>query len=918
MYNHKLKNRQFIHRRYLCIVLACLLIISSIPLQQIAVDAEEETKELPAPLSLKNDDRISPDNLIEIELDPSIAESESRWVLTLPEGLIWVNEEDDEHLEYIAEKSELHSKALTEKHSFVFQVEHPGTYTLAVSSFNLNEEEIIYEAFVFERAQQEAPPIETDEEVEEVEEVKEVEEVEEVEQTEPDEIAEEEIDNIEPDESTEPDPIVPAPDQSEQIEEEAPESSPIVEEEDQKDTVKENDEEKQAEAPPEEQKSVEENTTSNDEETVVHEETFPSFVEEEQASDLEQQIEEVKNRFTTSAIEVSNVNAIPNPPVSGPNVGELFTFAGDQNVAQHRSSNVRVLADGTRNKSSAMWFNEQVDLNQSFQTSMYLYINGATPNQTQIADGLTFTMHGDGRGLQAIGHNGESLGAYGTIRNSSYTGFIRQALSFEFDTYHNGDFSDRGMRNQSHTAVVGPNDTDAGNWWWPQNRKMVHSNVNYRQIISSSWQPFTVQWQKGSRNSGTLSYTFAGQTTRYEVSNYQTLFGGNRVHWGFTGATGQEVGMYAIAYADLPQRPRAQKTVRNVTTGETRFQEQSTAYPGDILEYELTLENPAENGLGAVWPNVQVTDPLPNGLTYVANGSRDKPSQINGQRLTFNPGDIGVGQSKTIRFRVQVDDRASGSLINQAYATATSGAFQGQVSTNESTIALNKIGIEADAVPQTFSAGTDPTTWKATDFVKNIRIKPDLLNQSIRVVGFAGAFPDVSKPGVYSVGVKMESTIYSNVTQIIQVPVTIVDGALSLVVPDLDFGTQTISSRHERYFGEVDNGELMITDTRYVKNRWSLTVEQQQPFRDKTSGAELSANLFYIDNNSQQPINENAAVIARGQITSGSTAIISERWQNNKHSKIGFFLDVPAGTGNVNRSYETEITWTLQDVPANE
>ncbi|MFB4211550.1 WxL domain-containing protein [Shouchella sp. JSM 1781072] len=903
MHNLDLNSRQLIHQRYLCIVLSCLLIISSIPLQEIAVDAEEEAKQRPTPLSLKKDDKISQDHLIEIELDPSLAESESRWVLTLPDGLIWVNEEDDEHLEYIAEKSELHSKALTVTQSFVFQVEHPGTYTIPVSSFNLDEEKIIYEAFVFERAQPEAPPIEADEEVEE---------------TEPDEIVEEEkeIDNIEPDESTEPDPIVPAPDPSEQIAEEAPESSPIIEEEDQKETVAENDEEKQAEASPEEQKPVEENTTSDDEETLVHEETFPSFVEEDPDSDLEQQVEEVKSRFTTSAIEVSNVNTIPNPPVSGPNVGELFTFAGDQNVAQHRSSNVRVLADGTRNKSSAMWFNEQVDLNQSFKTSMYLYINGATPNQTQIADGLTFTMHGDGRGLQAIGQNGESLGAYGAIRNSPYRGFIERALSFEFDTYHNGDYSDQGMSNRSHTAVVQPNVT--GPWWFSQNRRMVHSNVNSRQIISNSWQPFTVQWEKGSRNSGTLSYTFAGQTTRYEVRDYQSLFGSNRVHWGFTGATGQEVGMYAIAYADLPQRPRAQKTVRNVTSGETRFQEQSTAYPGDILEYELTLENPAENGLGAVWPNVQLTDPLPNGLTYVANGSRDKPSRINGQRLTFNPGDIGVGQSKTVRFRVQVDERASGSLINQAYATATSGAFQGQVSTNESTITLNKIGIEADPVPQTFSVGTDPTTWKATDFVKNIRIKPDLLNQSVRVVGFTGTFPDVSKPGVYSVGVKIESTIYSNVTQIIQVPVTIVDGALSLVVPDLDFGTQTISSRNERYFGEVDNGELIINDTRYVKNRWSLTVQQQQPFRDKNSGTELSANLFYIDNDSQQLINEHAAVIASGKITSGSSAILSKRWQNDKNSKIGFFLDVPAGTGNVNRSYETEITWTLQDVPANE
>ncbi|RQW20318.1 DUF11 domain-containing protein [Bacillus sp. C1-1] len=910
MYNHDSLNNRLLYRRFFYSCLSILLIVASIPFQEILVHADEDRP--PAPLFIENEDNLIVKQPFAIQMNEV---EDKDWVLTLPDQLTWEQSNDEEHIEYDEEFNQLVIQANQESKTFTLQATHAGVYAISVQSVT-NEEKILYqdvtvhisdaeEVIETEDSHDEKKDKETDipTELENPEYNEDQEEIKTDEQLE--EELEEPVDNEDVSENLdgnkESEPAL-----EETIDNADKEQTPVKEET--------KDDENRAPVEPLEESELEE-ATDNLKDGSKHE----SNEQPQQSNvtdDLQNQLNAVKERFTTSSVDLANVSTIPLPPVGGPNVSDLFTYAGDRNVAQHPNSNVRVLADGTRNKSSAMWFNERIDLNQSFQTTMHLYINGANPNQRQIADGLTFTMHNDPRGLQAIGQRGESLGAYGTLRERSYTGFIQNALSFEFDTYHNGDYSDRGLQNQSHTAVVNPSVIDRG-FLGTQNARMVHSNITYRTIINNNWQSFTVKWEKTSNFGGTLSYSFAGQTTTYSISDYRNVFNNNRVYWGFTGATGEEVGVYAIAYADLPQRPRAEKRVRNITSGETAFQRDSSAYPGDILEYEITLQNPAENGLGATWQNVQVEDRLPSGLTYVADGSKDKPTGIDGQKLTFQAGNIGVASSKTLTFRVKVDDRAIGPLANQAFAAASSGVFQGQVSTNESSITLKAIQIDGDPVPQTFHAGTDPSTWDVSSFVKNMRITPNRLHQAARVVGFSETLPDVSVPGTYTIGVKIESTTYPGVNKVIQVPITITDGALSFVAPHLDFGTQVISSSHQQYFGEVIAGnKLTITDTRHVKTNWALSVQQKEAFRDHGTGKALSATLLYMDNGNEQTIGSHASIIASGQITNGLEEVISDRWTES--GKTGFFLDVLPGNARVDQTYQTELTWTLQDVPANE
>lgn len=617
-----------------------------------------------------------------------------------------------------------------------------------------------------------------------------------------------------------------------------------------------------------------------------------------------------------STIETANVASIPAPPVSGPNVADLFAFSGDQ-VRQHTSSNVRVLADGTTNKRSAMWFKQKVDLSRPFTTSMHLYINSSSPNKSQIADGLTFTMHNDPNGANAIGQGGESLGAYGTIRsNSSYAGFIQKAVSFEFDTYFNGDYSDRSLTNANHTAVVIPSGTTReGNRY-----RMNHQHVNYyrgaNSIVSSDWQPFTVNWTPKNNRSGTLTYTFRGDTTSYEISDYNQTFGTNSVHWGFTGSTGQQDGMYAIAYANLPQQPQAEKQVRNVTAGETAFKTNTNAYPGDTLEYKLTLSNPADNGLGTVWTNVKATDSLPAGISYVESGTANKPTRVNGQTLEFDVGNINQSQSRTLTFRVKVNDNASPILVNQAYAEAQSGAFLGRVSTNDSTVSLNQINVNAEPVAQTFPRNSDSSKWDPAAFVRNLHITPRSLKQDTKVLGFSGALPNTNVPGTYTVGVKIASSIYPGIERTIQVPVTITDGSLSFVAPNLDFGTQTISSKPEQYFGEVGQGELSIIDTRHLRSTWALSVKLSSPFVDTESNEPLSAEMIYMSDGTEKLITPQDVQIATGRNELEGRFLLSEKWSNADQS--GFFLHVSPGSAKVNKTYQAKMTWTLQDVPGND
>ena len=113
------------------------------------------------------------------------------------------------------------------------------------------------------------------------------------------------------------------------------------------------------------------------------------------------------------------------------------------------------------------------------------------------------------------------------------------------------------------------------------------------------------------------------------------------------------------------------KKVRNVTAGEIDFADSTTAFPRQIIEFSITITSTGN----VAATNVGLRDQLPDRLIYVAgsttvNGSYALDGIVSGG-ITL--GDVNPGQSKVVKFRVNVEReakfvRGQTILTNTAYA----------------------------------------------------------------------------------------------------------------------------------------------------------------------------------------------------------------------------------------------------------
>lgn len=142
--------------------------------------------------------------------------------------------------------------------------------------------------------------------------------------------------------------------------------------------------------------------------------------------------------------------------------------------------------------------------------------------------------------------------------------------------------------------------------------------------------------------------------------------------------------VYVRIQKSTPGQPNLtiNKTVRNVTLGETSFVKEDQAKAGDTLEYQITFGNNGANADGVV-----ISDQLPANVSYIAGSTS---LTLNGK--TTNPGDglttdgltIGTltkGQSGTIKFKVKI----------------ANGIATGEVLVNTGTIWYSKSSINSSA-----------------------------------------------------------------------------------------------------------------------------------------------------------------------------------------------------------------------------
>lgn len=300
---------------------------------------------------------------------------------------------------------------------------------------------------------------------------------------------------------------------------------------------------------------------------------------------------ELKDILPPIPEETAPLNTVFSEPIS-------YTYDSDKFTGRIGTKHInlltkdKVIVPGLQitddyNQQGAIWSKEKIDLKQKFVFESYLYL-GAQYDES--GDGMTFTLHNDERGSQAIGQPGMGLGVYsdfnGQVNKKGSPNHVNNALSLEFDTYHNNGgaylmdekvnpqpierYQERYLdhcgrvryrwvtgtkeKQYGHIAFVKPNSNN--NQPTDQHHQLRVLENDY--LSNGNWKKLTITWEPNTTNSGSLSYklvdlqaiqqdnpdiweyqeTYTIEET-YEIQDVLREFNSTEVNWGFTGSTGR-------------------------------------------------------------------------------------------------------------------------------------------------------------------------------------------------------------------------------------------------------------------------------------------------------------------------------------------------------------------------------------------
>lgn len=296
----------------------------------------------------------------------------------------------------------------------------------------------------------------------------------------------------------------------------------------------------------------------------------------------------------------------------------------------------------------AIWSKEKLDLKQDFEIRAFLYMG----NQRGLAaDGITFTLQNDQRMetsySSVLGDEGMGLGAYSNGR-PSFDGrrgnYIRNALSVEFDTYHNGDRYSDGIDydvdkndDKGHIAVVIPKENN--------NKTGEHVGTillapDY--LSNGNWRKVSFSWEADNQ---TLNYNIENVGAgSYRISNLEERFGGDKVYWGFTASTGLRYAENLIAITELPQKVTSKATVENKTTPTpTGPGMQVEAVRGDHIELAATIQT--SNFVDpTIYDSSTMEVAIPEGVTPNLEKVMVDNQKVPAENLSFESGKLIIKQ----------------------------------------------------------------------------------------------------------------------------------------------------------------------------------------------------------------------------------------------------------------------------------
>ena len=177
----------------------------------------------------------------------------------------------------------------------------------------------------------------------------------------------------------------------------------------------------------------------------------------------------------------------------------------------------------------------------------------------------------------------------------------------------------------------------------------------------ASSRPIHGVYVKGGPSGGNLFSYPAGDTGDQDLHTPQKSDGGYYA-----------VSHLAFCWNDVPTEPDVSvaKTIDPI----------GAVQSGDPITYTLSVSNDGD----ATATGVEVTDPLPAGVTFV--GATAGCSEAGGL-VTCSLGDLGPGASAAVEITVTVDDAFCGPIVNAAHVSATNedGAATGNNDSNEVT-----------------------------------------------------------------------------------------------------------------------------------------------------------------------------------------------------------------------------------------
>ncbi|MGM9428227.1 DUF4347 domain-containing protein [Hydrogenophaga sp. MI9] len=300
--------------------------------------------------------------------------------------------------------------------------------------------------------------------------------------------------------------------------------------------------------------------------------------------------------------------------------GELATYTGSV-LASHLtisgsatsvSSDTIRLTPNAGSQSGAAQSTFEVALNTDFSLSFSVYLGTSDAG----ADGVTFIMHNDPAGAQALGFMGGGLGAQGIV----------DGVVIEFDTYYNGA---PDLVND-HTAM----------WDSDNMSDILVGASDLGNIENGVWYPVTVTWTASTQ---TLSYSFNGVSmgSASGLVSAGRFGSGDTVHFGWTGATGGAMNDQEVRITSF--------------TGAINF-------APDAVDDAVTVNEEGATPLGNLMGNDSDTEGglmsiSPNSTTGSAGGTIFQDDSGN---LVFAPGsafnDLAVGQSRTTSFSYTLTD----------------------------------------------------------------------------------------------------------------------------------------------------------------------------------------------------------------------------------------------------------------------